>query len=183
MESDFNHTSLEYQSRIAPKKGNSALNLFSFKTEGKGLLGKTFSAAAGGSGEDTQTPSGETADPGDPEGQNWDTSCTDPWWFLQPPHRLRASPRHIKTSHYTGKEVPSLETVLCPLSSFIPLLPNYGHFVRTPMTSLNRPLIIQRLLMAFQELLKFLCYWLFISNEAALLQIWPKSGGLQLTRQ
>lgn len=50
------------------KKGSSVLNLFSFKTEGKGFLGKTFSAAAGGSGEDTQTSSGETA--GDPKGQN-----------------------------------------------------------------------------------------------------------------
>lgn len=80
-ETDFYYTPLEYQSGIAPKKGAVLLNLFSFKTEGKGLLGKTFSAAAGGSGEDTQTSSGETADPEDPEGQNWDISCTHPWGF------------------------------------------------------------------------------------------------------
>lgn len=158
-ETDFNYTPLEYQSGIAPKKGAVLLNLFSFKTEGKGLLGKTFSAAAGGSGEDTQTSSGETADPGDPEGQNWDISCRHPWGFppATPHPHCHGAETAQGPSRHLGKRVPCLEAALCPLSpdSFIPVLPNHGHIMRTHMKLLNKPPMIQRLIMAFQKLLKY----------------------------
>lgn len=111
--------------------------MFSLNTEGKALLGKTFSAAAGGSGEGTQTSSGKIADPGDPGRQNWDRSCTELWWFPHTPHLtakgLGPCPRYIRTPECRGNVSPTPGDSSVPLSqgSFIPFLPNYGQKVRT----------------------------------------------------
>lgn len=133
---DFNHTSLSYQSRTATRKGAVFWTCFPSKLRGKGFLARL---------SQLQLEALERTH------RHLVEKLQEIHWAKTGTWRARThggSPRHSPPSlpwgwepaqgtarHLTaqGKAVPFLETVLCPLShgSFIPLLPNYGHIVRT----------------------------------------------------
>lgn len=116
---DFNHASLEYQFRIAPKKGAVFWTCFPSKLRRKSCLARlsqlqleALERTHRHPVEKLQTQENQRAKTRTRHAQTH--GCSP-----QPPHTLTTQ----------GKWVPCLETVLYPLSqsSFIPLLPNYGH--------------------------------------------------------